>query len=476
VSNRNKLFRLLIKNYIFFSFTLGLIMFGLLSLLIYQLDRELNGPRPADLTASEIVRPHVEEIPSEAIQSFGGWVEILNEQLEIVHVEGKKLDQATAYTEKDLNALLYDQKGKTYTVSLAPFTAHDGQNRYVLVKIPAQYAAQNIELKEMNRDEHKIFTKIMLQILALFIVLFSLNTYFYSRWTARKITNPLSAVAEAIKNVANGHYYKRLNVKANHEIAQIQDHFNIMAERLEKAEQEKNRLEANKQRMLVDISHDLKTPITTIQGYVEALQLGLIHEEDKKQKTLNLIQEKTQLVAALIEDVFELSKLELPDYPLTTEVADISECLREIAAEWYGPFEDKQFIFEYALPAHEVNIPFNAKLFYRAISNLLANALKYNPEGTRVTLELTERNDEIEILIADNGIGIAEELRDRIFDAFVRGDSSRRSDGGTGLGLTIAKHIVEKHRGRIRLDVLNGGRESTTGGHGTIFRIVLPRR
>ncbi|WP_338140217.1 ATP-binding protein [Paenibacillus thiaminolyticus] len=78
--------------------------------------------------------------------------------------------------------------------------------------------------------------------------------------------------------------------------------------------------------------------------------------------------------------------------------------------------------------------------------------------------------------IADNGIGIAQELRDKIFDAFVRGAQARRSDGGSGLGLTIAKHIVEKHRGRIRLDVLDGGRESTAGGHGTRFRIALPRK
>ncbi|MFL1675048.1 sensor histidine kinase [Paenibacillus dendritiformis] len=476
MSNRNKLFNLLMKNYIFFSFTLGLIMFGLLGWLAYQLERDMYGARLANLAAGEIVRPNYEEIPSQAIESFDGWVEILNEQLQVMHVKGKKQDQMTAYTEKDLNALLSDQKDKPYLVSLAPFTAHDGQTGYVLVKIPAQYVTPKYELVEMNNAQNKTFTKIMLQTLALFIVFFSLNAYVYSRWTARKITNPLSAVAEAIKNVANGHYCKRLNVKANHEIAQIQEHFNVMADRLEKAEQEKKRLEANKQRMLVDISHDLKTPITTIQGYVEALQLGLIHDEDKKQKTLTLIHDKTQLVAALIEDVFELSKLELPDYPLTTEVSDIAECLREIAAEWYGPFEDKQFIFEYAIPAHEVNIPFNAKLVYRAISNLLANALKYNPEGTRVSLELVERNEEIEITIADNGIGIAEELQDKIFDAFVRGDQSRRSDGGSGLGLTIAKHIVEKHRGRIRLDMLDGGLESTAGGHGTIFRIVLPRK
>ncbi|BFH64289.1 sensor histidine kinase [Paenibacillus azoreducens] len=473
MTHRNKLFNLLIKNYVFFSFTLGLIMFGLLGWLAYQLDRDINSPRLENLTASEIVRADFQEISSEAIQALGGWVEILNEELKVVYVQGKKLDRMTAYTEKDLNALLSDLKDKPYMASFAPFTTDDGRTFHALVKIPAQYIGAKYELKDLNNGQNEMFIKIMLQTLVIFIILFTLNVYLYSRWTAAKITNPLGAVAEAIKNVANGRYHKRLNIKANHEIAQIQDHFNVMADRLQKTEQEKKRLEANKQRMLVDISHDLKTPITTIHGYVEALQLGLIHDEEKRQKTLDLIQDKTKLVTSLIEDVFELSKLELADYPMVTEVSDIAESLREIAAEWYGPFEDKEIIFEYSIPEHVINMPFNMKLIYRAISNLLSNALKYNPAGTRVSLELLETSDEIEIIVADNGIGIAEDLQDKIFDAFVRGDQSRRSDGGSGLGLTIAKHIIEKHRGRICLDA---GQDSTPSRSGTMFRITLPKK
>lgn len=216
-------------------------MFGLLGWLAYQLDRDINSPRLENLTASEIVRADFQEISSEAIQSLGGWVEILNEELKVVYVQGKKLDRMPAYTEKDLNALLSDLKDKPYMASFAPFTTEDGRTFHALVKIPAQYIRAKYELKNLNNDQNEMFIKNMLQTLVIFIILFTLNVYLYSRWTAAKITNPLGAVAEAIKNVANGRYHKRLNIKANHEIAQIQDHFNVMADRLQKTEQEKKK-------------------------------------------------------------------------------------------------------------------------------------------------------------------------------------------------------------------------------------------
>ena len=218
--------------------------------------------------------------------------------------------------------------------------------------------------------------------------------------------------------------------------------------------------------MLVHISHDLKTPITTIQGYANALQLGMIEDEVKKQRTINLIHDKTKLVAELIDDVFELSKLESPDYPIVMEASDIAEFVRVMAVDYYDPFEERGFAFECDIPAQEVMVPFNGKLLYRCVSNLLANALKYNPPGTQVRLTLVDGQDAICIEVADNGVGISSELKERVFDAFVRGDAARKSDGGTGLGLTIARHIAEKHGGHLCL---------CTDNDWTRFELTLPK-
>lgn len=142
--------------------------------------------------------------------------------------------------------------------------------------------------------------------------------------------------------------------------------------------------------MLVHISHNLKTPITTIQGYANALQLGMIEDEAKKQRTINLIHDKTKLVAELIDDVFELSKLESPDYPIVKEASDFAEFVREMAVEYYDLFEERRFVFECDIPAQDVIVLINGKLLYRAVSNLLANALKYNTPGTQVRLMLLD--------------------------------------------------------------------------------------
>lgn len=464
--NKNKLSNTLIKNYIFFSLTVGGIVFALLIAFNYQLVNHFGMGTLSELDASEVVRQQVEDIPSKQIESFQGWIEILDENLKIVYVKGKKQDLPAAYTEKELNQLFYDQEENLYHASLAPFQTKEGRAYYCLVKIPKKNLSKKFTVTYAAVENDGIFWKLTVQTLVLFLVLFVGNVYIYSRWTAAQITNPLRYIAEGIKHVANGHYSKRLDFKANYELRQIQEHFNAMAQKLEKTEKEKKQLEESKQRMLVDISHDLKTPITTIQGYIEALQRGLIKDEAKQQNTLDLIHGKARLVTELIEDVFELSKLESPDYPFATESQDMAEFIRELAVEFYSPFEEKHFNFQFLIPPDEIFVSFNYKLLYRAVSNVLSNALTYNPEGTEVLLKLIDDARHVHIFIIDDGIGISDTDKEKVFEAFVRGDQARKSDGGTGLGLTISKNIIEKHGGQILLDTSQGN---------TLFQITLPK-
>lgn len=339
-------------------------------------------------------------------------------------------------------------------------------NHYSVEHTPAQQLANSAV---GTQEELRLFWSTMLEMGLIFIVLFGANIYVYSRLTAVRITNPLSAIAAGIRSVASGRYHERLSFEANYELAQIQEGFNEMAAKLEKAEADKKQLEESRQRILVNLSHDVKTPITSIQGYAKALQLGMIEDEAHEQRILNLIYTKSQLVSELIDEVFELSKLESPDYPVIMEEQDLAEFLREIAVEFYDLYEEKQLDFDCSIPQGELIMPFNKRFLYRAVSNLLTNALKYNPAGTKVGLNLFNSDEEVRIEIADNGVGISEPLRDIIFEAFVRGDAARKSDGGTGLGLTIARHIADKHGGRLTL-------ESSAGEELTRFVLTLPKR
>lgn len=308
----------------------------------------------------------------------------------------------------------------------------------------------------MDSTQHeKVFYGMALKTLLLFLALFATTVYVFGRWTASRLTTPLRSIADGIRSIARGHYHERLHFRASYELAQIQDDFNDMAARLERMEREKRELAESKQRMLIDISHDLKTPMTTIQGYIEAMEVGLVDSEERRQKILRLISDKASLMSELIDGIFELSKLDSPDYPFAVEASDITEFTREIAAEYYEVFEEQKFHFHYDIPDREIIVPFNATWLYRAVSNILSNAIQYNPPGTAVELKLAATGRGVEIHITDDGIGIPDVLKEKVFDAFVRGDQARKSDGGTGLGLAIAKQVVEKHGGNIRL-ITNG--------------------
>lgn len=463
---KSKLSSMLLRNYILFSLTVGASVFLLLFFFVGRTNDRLPAQEMYLLQASDVVRSNAADIPSEAIEALHGWVEILDERLQVIEVKGTKRDGPAAYTERELNELFYDVEENLFYTSITPFRTNDGQVRYCIVRLPKKNIKADITLGGGTPENQSFFWSALAETGLLFLVLFGINVYVYSRLTATRLTNPLGEIAAGIRSVAGGRYHERLRFEANYELAQIQESFNAMAEKLEKTEMEKRRLEESKQRLLVHISHDLKTPITTIQGYANALQLGMIEDEAKKQRTINLIHDKTKLVAELIDDVFELSKLESPDYPIVMEASDLAEFVREMAVEYYDPFEERGFAFECDIPAQEVIVPFNGKLLYRTVSNLLANALKYNPPGTQVRLTLVDGQEEISIEVADNGVGIPTELRDRVFDAFVRGDAARKSDGGTGLGLTIARHIVEKHDGRLRL---------CADGGWTRFELTLPK-
>lgn len=456
MKSNEKLQAMLIKNYVFFSMLVGIMAIMLFVLFNFQLLEEMGESPDLKLKAQEIVRQDFQKIPSEGVELVQGWVEILDDHRQIVFVKGKKLDSITAYTEKDLNELFYDSKQNRYYASITPFETEEGRNYYCLVKIPKENITSDLTFSNNYNGQYNVFWLLIIQTSILFVILFSINVYLYSRWTSTKITNPLLQVARGIKDIADGHYRNRLDFKANYELQQIQASFNNLAERLEKAENEKKQLEESKQRMLVDLSHDLKTPITSIKGYVEALRNDIIKDEEKRKNVLNVIYTKTELVTGLIEDLFELTKLDSPDYPFAKELSDIAEFIRELAVEYYDAFEDRNFHFQFEIPSYEVKVPFNQILLYRSLSNILSNALAYNPKGTTVTLKLTEDDTKVHISIKDDGIGISNEIKEKVFDAFFRGDQSRKSDGGTGLGLTITKKIIEMHNGSIHLDSGNG--------------------
>ncbi len=450
---KRNLHGMLIKNYVVFV----IIMLGVALLSLVFLGLSLNSsmsdePFPA-LTADAVVRADYKQIDISDIALIGGWVEILDEQNRVVHVKGDKKTADDSYSSRQLYDMLsYKGSGSSewfYTAST--FAADDGNEYTCLVILPEENTELQFNLINAPLPVTKKFLTIFVISLLLFLLLFSLNIFLYSKWTAVKISRPLNNITTSLRELRSGRLDTRMDFKAENEFLQICDAFNDMAERLESAQKEKARLDEVRNRMFIDISHDLKTPMTVIGGYSKALAENMVMDEDKRKRYIETIYNKSQYVSGMIEDLFEIARLDMIKAEIAAEDADIAEFLRSMAAEHYDQIEDNGLQLDLDIPEHTVMYRFDRKELTRAVSNIFGNAIRHNKPGTTIYAGLADTSGQITITIADNGAGIPENIRETIFDPFVRGDASR-SGSGTGLGLAIAKKIVERHGGTLKLD------------------------
>ena len=222
--------------------------------------------------------------------------------------------------------------------------------------------------------------------------------------------------------------------------------------RMEK-KQEELRLQYERARnlMLSDIAHDLRTPITTIAGYSKALNDGMVTSDEKRREYLEAIESKSERMSDLINLLFEYVRLESDNFSLRKTELDLTELLRENAALLYADIEEKGMDFEIDIPEDPCMASVDRLQFSRVITNLINNAVKHNEAGTQIVLQMQKRDGEIMISLSDNGTLISPLIADHIFEPFVVADASRESKGGSGLGLSIVKKIVQMHGWKINL-------------------------
>lgn len=228
------------------------------------------------------------------------------------------------------------------------------------------------------------------------------------------------------------------------------------------------RLEKMRSEFVANVSHELKTPITSVKGFAETLLDGAMEDEELCRSFLTIIYDESDRLHRLINDILNLSKIEQHRVPLHIEQVNVTEAIfgtvelvKEEAAK-----KDIQIIFP---EDRDIWIQGEKDRIQQIILNLISNAISYTGEKGKVTVTLTERTDEIELKIADTGIGISRMELPRIFERFYRVDKARsRDSGGTGLGLAIVKHLVDSHHGTIKAE--------SEEGVGTVFIVTLPKK
>lgn len=214
------------------------------------------------------------------------------------------------------------------------------------------------------------------------------------------------------------------------------------------AEKKKHKIELSN--LFTSIVHDLKTPITTITGYSQALVDGTVVDSEKQTEYLKYIHRKSERLNELIEVLFIYTKLDNEAYVLNFQNIDVVELLRESIANLYEDFEAHNMELLLELPENPVIISADIAELSRVFINIALNAIQHNPMGTKLLCEI-KYNKEVQITIADNGNDIPIEISESIFSPFVMGDTSRNSRDGSGLGLSISKKIIERHKGSIQI-------------------------
>ena len=249
----------------------------------------------------------------------------------------------------------------------------------------------------------------------------------------------------------------------------------VVSRKVTELEEEQRQRQAAYERqrnlLLSDVAHDLKTPMTTVVGYAHALLHEDVANPGQQREYLKAIYRKSIQMNELILLLFEYVKLDSEGFALKIEDVDAAECVRETAAAMYADFEDDGMTFLADIPEDRVALPLDMLQFTRALTNLLVNARKHNPRGTTVGVEMTELGQEVEVRVWDSGEPIAEEIAAHLFDPFVQGDASRRSKNGSGLGLSITRKIIEMHGGEVSLI-----QDNLPPGKTKEFVITLPKK
>ena len=419
----------------------------------------------AQIYADGLLRDSWQDIDAADYVEDGGSVMIVDSNLDVVYLAGDDISEGKgSFNTSDWTGFLRNTGNESeYEYGVA---YKDGDEGYWLIlRKPISVGfAFNLTLNPNTKD-FKTDASLFLGIILIYWIALITFIIFYSKAVAREFTTSLEKVSEDALKLENGRYDVNETKGVTAELDALGKSMVHLAGELK--EKEAIRTEEEKKRMLLvsELSHDLKTPLASVQGYSELLLEDDI-SEDKKRTYLQAINNNSVKADGILQSLLMYSKLGSAGYQPTFEKTDICEAVRQILADFYPRFESAGFTLSPDIPDTDKNVMLNVELFRRAVDNLLENAIKYNPRGTEVKVSLKNSEDEkwAELIVSDNGVGISEEAADKIFTPFYRSDPESAERPGSGLGLAIVKRIAEMHGGNVYYE------NDETGGSRFILR------
>ena len=307
----------------------------------------------------------------------------------------------------------------------------------------------DISLAQSSSSQVKLMAKDMILTATIILVFTALSV---GLWIYRSIAVPLVKLKKATKNIKEGNLDFVLEVEGNDEFSQLCQDFEEMRKRLKESTEEKILMDKENKELISNISHDLKTPITAVKGYVEGIMDGVADTPEKMDRYVRTIYNKTNEMDHLINELTFYSKIDTNRIPYTFSKLNVEDYFSDCAEELGLEMETRGIELVYANYVEKgVQVIADGEQIRRVIHNIVSNAIKYmeKPRGI-IQLRVKDVGDFIQVEIEDNGKGIAAKDLPYIFDRFYRTDVSRNSSkGGSGIGLSIVKKIMEDHGGKV---------------------------
>ncbi|MBD5098719.1 MAG: cell wall metabolism sensor histidine kinase WalK [Clostridiales bacterium] len=311
------------------------------------------------------------------------------------------------------------------------------------------YIVYILDSRETARSLNGSMFTLIIEALALGLIISILLSFLL----AKTMVNPLQRLTNGIEEVARGDFSRKLEVTSSDEIGQLTESFNVMARQLQSTIADLEREQQKSKDFVANVSHELRTPLTNIKSYAETLDDGVGDlPPEMEQRFLGVILNESDRMAHILQDLLTLSRfdsgrsgLRLARFPFAGAVDDTYQAILMDA-------QNHSHTVELVLPENLPEVRADRERVMQVMMNIVSNAIKYTPDGGRIVLSAGQAGDKVWMEVDDNGIGIPEGDRDRIFERFYRVDKARsRQSGGTGLGLSIAQEIMKQHEGRLYL-------------------------
>ncbi|RXZ02159.1 sensor histidine kinase [Fictibacillus sp. S7] len=378
-------------------------------------------------------------------------VVITDTQKNILESSSEIDSRMKAILNKKLNATHHgiliesDWRDKAYFASVSPIVINGKHRAYVFMFLDTRF------IQDMNRHlkEEIINVSLISLIISVITVIF----------LSRTITKPLIRMKETTQKLSRGYHKVSLDINRNDELGELALEITSLSEEL-------YRLQKERKEFLANVSHELRTPLTYIKGYTNVAKRPLLSKKERE-KYLRIIDEEAENLTKLIEDLFELAKMDQTQFLINKKEVSITKLIRKVIDNMKPAFYSKKVTLDFVTDG-DYTLHIDDKRIAQVILILLDNALKHSAAGTGVIVKVGGTKDHIIIQVIDQGEGIPEEDLAFIWERLYRVEKSRtREKGGSGLGLAIAKEIVERHDGKITV--------TSQIGHGTTMTILLSK-